>query len=103
MKKRKHLKKINNKIDKPVGRPTMKKEKVQITNVRNEKSAKIMIIRNNKFAHIHLITETKCTYSSKGKKPSKLNQDEIDNLNSPIAIKEIKFAIKKFLNANYYL
>ena len=82
----------------------MKKEKVQITNVRNEKSAKIkMIIRNNKFAHIHLITEMKCTYSSKGKKPAKLNQDEIDNLNSPITIKEIKFAIKKFLNANYYI
>lgn len=57
-----------------------------------------MIIRNNvsKSIHVHLMTETKWTYSSKGKKKSAVNQDEIDNLNGPKTIKEIKFAIKNF-------
>lgn len=48
------------------------------------------------------MTETKWTYSSKGKKKSAVNQDEIDNLNGPKTIKEIKFAIKNFWKRNFH-
>lgn len=37
----------------------------------------------------------------KNGKPPKLNQDEIDNLNSLIIIKEFEFVIKKFLKKKF--
>lgn len=98
------MKKIS-KIDKPLIRLTKKKERIQITNIRNEAGDNTKNPADTKktirecykqlYTHTFDNLDKMDHFLEKNKLPQ-FTQYEIDNLNSSVIIREIEFIIKTF-------